>query len=299
MFDVLTDPLAYPFMQRAMIEVLIVGFVTGLVGAFVVLRGLSFIGDALVHAVFPGVVIATILGWNIMAGAFLFGAATALSIGVASRNERVGHDAAIGVVFAAFFALGIVLISARPAFGGDLASILFGNILGISDEDIIITGTLALGVALVVLALGKEFVLLAFDRTLAHALGYPVFALELLLLLLVTVTVVVSLQTIGNLLVLALLVTPAAAARLLTDRLLRMIAFSILIAMASGVIGLYVSYHADISAGGSIALTSTACFLLALAFSPQHGYASRWVQSRRGEHHAHHFHEQHEEPEIR
>lgn len=296
--EFLTEPLSYPFMQRAMLEVLIIGALTGLVGCFVVLRGLSFIGDALIHSVFPGVVLAFILGYNIMVGAFIFGAATALGIGIASRNRRVGHDAAIGVVFAAFFALGIVLVSREENFRQDLTSLLFGNILGISTGDIWVTLILAGVVALLIAAFFKEFLLVSFDQTLAHSAGYPVFLLDLLLLLLVTMTVVVSLQTIGNLLVLALLVTPAAAARVLTDRLYRMIALSMTIAMLSGVIGLYVSYHADVSASGSIALSSTAIFLLALIFAPQHGYISQFINTRRGIHHEHHFHEEHEEVEI-
>lgn len=296
--EFLTEPLSYPFMQRALLEVLIIGALTGLVGCFVVLRGLSFIGDALIHSVFPGVVLAFILGFNIMVGAFIFGAATALGIGIASRNRRVGHDAAIGVVFAAFFALGIVLVSREENFRQDLTSLLFGNILGISTGDIWITLILAGVVALLIAAFFKEFLLVSFDQTLAHSAGYPVFLLDLLLLLLVTMTVVVSLQTIGNLLVLALLVTPAAAARVLTDRLYRMIALSMTIAMLSGVIGLYVSYHLDVSASGSIALSSTAFFLLALIFAPQHGYISQFINTRRGIHHEHHFHEEHEEVEI-
>jgi manganese/iron transport system permease protein len=285
-------------MQRAFIEITIIGLATGLVGCLVVLRSLAFIGDALIHAVFPGVVIATILGYNIMLGAFIFGGATALGIGLASRNRRVSHDAAIGVIFAAFFAIGIVLVSARRVFSGEVSALLFGNVLAISERDIIITAILAAIVIGLCLTFLRVFVLIAFDRTLASSAGYPIFRLELLLLLLVTVTVVFSLQAIGNLLVLSLLVTPAAAARVLTDRLHRMLALSMLISAGSGIIGLYISFHLDLSASGSIALSTTTFFLLALAFAPQHGYLSQKLQSRRGEHHAHHFHEAHEESEV-
>ncbi|HLT21782.1 MAG TPA: metal ABC transporter permease [Thermomicrobiales bacterium] len=298
MLEFLTEPWSYPFMQRAFIEVVIIGIATGLVGCLVVLRGLAFIGDALIHAVFPGVVLAMILGYDIMLGAFIFGGATALGIGLASRNQRVSHDAAIGVVFTAFFALGIVMVSARRGFAGEVTALLFGNILAISERDILITAALAAGVILTTLAFMRVFVLIAFDRTLAASAGYPVFRLELLLLLLVTVTVVFSLQAIGNLLVLSLLVTPAAAARVLTDRLTRMLVFSVLIAVGSGITGLYVSFHYDLSASGSIALTTTSVFLLALVFAPRHGYVSRYLQFRRGEHHAHHFHEVHEESQV-
>ena len=298
MIDVLTDPWTYPFMQRAFLEIAIIGIATGLIGSFVVLRGLAFIGDALIHADFPGVVLATILGYNIMLGAFIFGGATALGIGLASRNRRVSHDAAIGVIFAAFFAIGIVLVSARRDFSGEVTSLLFGNILAISERDIAVTAALALVVIAIGFTLKRVFVLIAFDRTLAASAGYPVFRLEMLLLLLITLTVVFSLQAIGNLLVLALLVTPAAAARVLTDRLDRMIALSMTISAGSGIAGLYISFHLDLSASGSIALTTTAVFLLALIFAPQHGYLSRFLQSRRGEHHEHHFHEPHEHTDI-
>jgi manganese/iron transport system permease protein len=298
MLELLTDPWAFAFMQRAFIEITIIGIATGLVGSLVVLRGLAFIGDALIHAVFPGVVLATIIGYDIMLGAFVFGGATALGIGLASRNRRVSHDAAIGVIFAAFFAVGIVLVSARPSYSGEVSSLLFGNVLGISERDILITALLALTVSAVTLLFLRVFVLIAFDRTLASSAGYPVFRLELLLLLLVTLTVVFSLQAIGNLLVLALLITPAAAARVLTDRLNRMLALSVLISTGSGVTGLYISFHLDWSASGSIALTTTSVFLLALIFAPQHGYLSRAFQARRGIHHVHHFHEPHEESEV-
>lgn len=298
MIDFLADPWTFEFMQRAFIEIAIIGLATGLIGCFVVLRGLAFIGDALIHAVFPGVVLATILGYDIMIGAFIFGGATAIAIGIASRNRRVTHDAAIGVVFAAFFALGIVMVSARPTFSGEVSSLLFGNILAISERNIIITAILALVVIATALLLKRIFILIAFDRTLAASSGYPVFRLELLLLMLVTLTVVFSLQAIGNLLVLSLLITPAAAARVLTDRLNRMLVLSMMISSGSGIVGLYISFHWDISASGSIALTSTAVFLIALVIAPQHGYLSRILQHRRGEHHAHHFHEAHEETGI-
>jgi manganese/iron transport system permease protein len=296
--DFLVEPWTFAFMQRAFIEITIIGLATGLIGSYVVLRGLAFIGDALIHAVFPGVVLATILGYDIMLGAFIFGGATALGIGLASRNRRVSHDAAIGVVFAAFFALGIVLVSARRGFTGEVSALLFGNILAISERNIVITAILATLVLGVGLSFKRVFILIAFDRTLAASSGYPVFRLEMLLLLLITLTVVFSLQAIGNLLVLSLLVTPAAAARVLTDHLNRMIFLSMVISVGSGLAGLYISFHFDLSASGSIALTSTAIFLAALVLAPQHGYLSRILQARRGEHHEHHFHEPHEHSEV-
>lgn len=290
-----TEPLAYPFMQRALIEITIVGILCGLVGCFVVLRGLAFIGDALAHAVFPGVVISYIAGQSIMIGAFVFGGLTALGVGVLSRSRRVSEDTAIGVLFAAFFALGIVIISRQAGFKRDLGSLLFGSVLGVSREDVILSLLIGIVVLVVLFALMKEFTLVAFDATLARSLGYPVFALDLILLLLVASTIVVSLQTVGNILILALIVTPPATARLLTDRLGRMMILSVVMAVVSGVLGLYISYHASTAAGGTIVLTVTAIFLVALVFAPNHGLLSARLQARRGRHHVHHYHPMSEE----
>lgn len=286
----LTEPLQYPFMQRALMEVVIIGVLCGLVGCFVVLRGLAFIGDALAHAVFPGVVLSYIAGRSILIGAFVFGSLTALGIGLLSRSRRVSEDSAIGVIFASFFALGVVILSRQGGFRQDLGSLLFGNILGVSNSDVVATLVVAVIVAGILLALLKEFTLVAFDTTMARSAGYPVFALDLLLLLLVSATIVVSLQTVGNILILALVVTPPAAARLLTDRLGRMMLASVLIAAGSGVIGLYVSYHAATAAGATIVLTSTAIFLLSVVLAPNHGLISNYRARRHGHHHAHHYH---------
>lgn len=285
-----TEPLQYPFMQRALLEMAIIGVLCGLIGCFVVLRGLAFIGDALAHAVFPGVVLSYIAGKSILFGAFFFGILTALAVGVLSRSRRVSEDSAIGVIFAAFFALGVVILSRQTGFRRDLGSLLFGNILGVSATDVWVTFAVAVVVVGVLLALLKEFTLAAFDPTMARSAGYPVFALDLLLLLLVAATVVVSLQTVGNILILALVVTPAASARLLTDHLGRMMAASTAIAVASGVGGLYVSFHAATAASATVVLTATAVFLVCLVFAPNHGLVSSYLARRHGHHHAHHYH---------
>jgi manganese/iron transport system permease protein len=288
----LSEPLQYEFMQRAMLEVVIIGALCGLVGCFVVLRGLAFIGDALAHAVFPGVVLSYIAGQSILIGAMAFGTLTAAGVGFLSRSRRVSEDSAIGVLFVAFFALGVVILSRQGGFNRDLGSLLFGNILGVSRGDVMVTAAIAVVVAAILLALLKEFTLLAFDPTMAKSAGYPVFALDVLLLLLVSATIVVSLQTVGNVLILALIVTPPATARLLTDRLGRMMVASVAIAVASGVIGLYLSYHAGTAAGATIVLTATAAFVAALILAPNHGMVSGYWQRRHGHHHAHHFHEE-------
>ncbi|MCA9830133.1 MAG: iron chelate uptake ABC transporter family permease subunit [Dehalococcoidia bacterium] len=297
MISWLIEPWTFSFMQRALAEVAIVGLVCGVVGCFVVLRGLAFIGDALAHAVFPGVVLSYMVDKTVILGALVFGVITALGIGLLGRNRRVSEDSAIGILFAAFFALGVVLISREVGFRRDVASLLFGNILGISSTDILTTLVLAAVVLSVTLLLLKELTLVAFDSTMARAAGYPVFTLDMVLLLLVTTTIVISLQAVGNVLVLALVVTPPATARLLTDRLGRMLVVSPIVGFLSGVVGLLGSYHADTAAGASIVLASTAFFLAALAGAPRHGLIAGWIQRRRGEHHVHHYHPMDEEAE--
>ena len=286
----ITEPLGYDFFLRALAEIAVVGVLCGLVGCFVVLRGLAFIGDALAHAVFPGVVLSYLAGQSILIGAFIFGGITALAVGVVSRSRRVSEDSAIGVIFAAFFALGVAIISRNAGVKRDLGSLLFGSILGISTSDLVATAVIGVAVLVVLFALLKELTLVAFDATLAQSLGYSTFRLDLVLLLLVSATIVASLQTVGNILILALVVTPPATARLLTDHLGRMLTFSALIGVGSGVAGLYVSYHADTAAGATIVLCSTLCFFLALVFAPAHGLLATRIQATRGEHHEHHFH---------
>ena len=286
----LTEPLQYPFMQRALIEITIIGVLCGLVGCFVVLRGLAFIGDALAHAVFPGVVLSYVAGQSILIGAFIFGSLTAFGIAILSRSRRVSEDSAIGVVFAAFFALGVVILSRQGGFRRDLGSLLFGNVLGVSWNDVWVTLLVAIVVAVILFALLKELTLVAFDPTLARSAGYPVFALDLLLLMLVAATIVVSLQTVGNILILALVVTPPASARLLTDRLGRMMVASVAIAVGSGVVGLFISFHAATAAGATIVLTVTAVFAVCIVLAPNHGLLSGYLGKRRGRHHVHHFH---------
>jgi len=298
MFDFFFEPFDYEFMRRALAEVIIVGVICGLVGCFVVLRGMAFIGDALAHAVFPGVVLSYMAGRSILIGAFVFGIFTAVGVGFVSRTRRVSEDSAIGVIFAAFFALGVVLISRQSGFQRDLDSLLFGNVLAVSRSDVLVTLAIGAGILLILFALLKELTLVAFDPTMARTAGYPVFALDLLLLLLVAATIVASLQAVGNILILALLVTPPAAARLLTDHLGRMMALSIAIGILSGVVGLLVSYHGDTAAGGTIVLTSTAFFVAALVFAPNHGLLASRLQERRGRHHEHHFHPIEEDAEA-
>jgi manganese/iron transport system permease protein len=274
-FHWITDPLQYEFMQRAMVEVVLMGIICGVIGTYVVLRGMAFIGDALSHAIFPGVVIAFLWGIGFFVGALIFGIITALLIGVVSRNRRVSEDTAIGVLFAGMFALGIVLISGVRGYTADLASFLFGNVLGVSNEDIIASLVIGLIVLVALFLFHKELVLVSFDEDMAEAVGLPVWLINLGLLMLIALTIVVSLQAVGNILVVAMLVTPAAAARLWTDRLRTMMFLSALFGALGGITGLLISFYTDRAAGGTIVLVVTVWFGISLLVAPRHGALSK------------------------
>ena len=261
----LTDPLQFEFMQRALLAIVLTGIASGVLGSYVVLRGLAFIGDALTHAVFPGIVIAVAIGRSILLGALVVGLATALGIATISRGGRVREDTAIGIVFAGMFALGVVLVSTLATYQSDVADLLFGQILGVSPTDLYLAGGAAAIAVGATIALNKEFALIGFDRDMAVAMRYPVFALDLALLGLLTLAIVVSLQAIGNILVLAMLVTPAATARLVTDRLFSMQIVAAAIGVACGVVGLYISFWWNVASGGAVVLTTTAVFFAVLA----------------------------------
>jgi manganese/iron transport system permease protein len=267
----LTEPLAYDFVLRALAEVLIMGATCGAIGAYVIVRRLAFIGDAISHAVFPGIVLAYLAGASILVGAMAAGVVTAVTIAFVARGGRIREDAAIGIFFAAAFALGVVLISTRQTFQGDLTAFLIGNLQGVSPQDIAVSGLVGLAVLILLAALHKELLLVSFDRTLATAFGYPVFFLDTLLLVLLTVTIVVSIQAVGIILVLAMLVTPAATARLLVDRFVPMIVVGSLIGAAVGIVGYYISFHVGTASGGTIVLVATALFVIAFVASPSHG----------------------------
>jgi manganese/iron transport system permease protein len=264
MFEFLTAPFGFGFMERALLGGVLVGAICAVVGTYVVLRGLAFIGDALAHAAFPGVVIAYMLKTNIHLGAAVFAVATALGIGLVSRGARTSHDTTIGILFAGAFALGVVLMSTIQGYTVDLFSFLFGNILGISGGDLVVVGILAVIVVLAVTVCYKQLLLLAFDPVVAEAMGYPVHALNALLLTLVALTIVISIQAVGIVLVVALLVTPSATAYLLTDRFFRMMVFGVLLSNVAVVAGLYLSFYLNVASGATIVLVSTCLFFLTL-----------------------------------
>ena len=262
--DFLLAPLEYEFFVRALVASALVGVACAVVGAFVVLKGMSFVGDAVSHSAFPGVVLAYLLGLPIILGGAVAAIGTALGIGALTRRSGLRADAVIGVLFAGMFALGVALFSSIPNYVGDLFHFLFGDVLGISFADLISLAVLASLLLLIVWALWKELLFATFDPLGAGAAGLPVRRLDDLLLILIAVTIVVSLQAVGIVLVVAMITTPAATAQLLVKRFGQMIALAALIGVTSSLVGLYVSYALDIASGASIVLTETFAFLVAL-----------------------------------
>jgi ABC-type Mn2+/Zn2+ transport system permease subunit len=265
----LLEPFSYAFMLRGLGAALIVGVVCPVLGTYVVLRGMAFFGDALAHIILPGVVIAFLLGWPLAVGALIVGILAALTIGAISKRTQIQEDAAIGVVFAGAFALGVALISLQRSYAVDLAHILFGNLLGVSVTDLWFMGALGLLVLSGIFAFYKEFLVLSFDPVLAQTLRLPVNFLQNLLLILLALVIVISIQAVGVALVLAMLVTPASAAYLITRRLPPMMILSAVLGTSGGLLGLYVSYYLDIASGPAIVLVETSFFVLALIASPR------------------------------
>ncbi|MBA3307168.1 MAG: metal ABC transporter permease, partial [Chloroflexi bacterium] len=267
--DALLEPLGFAFFVRAMIASVLVGVVCAVVGSYVVLKGLAFIGDAISHAAFPGIVAAFILGGSFYIGAGVAAVGTSLAITWVSRRGGLRLDTTIGVLFAGTFALGIFLYSTIEGYVGDLFHLLFGYILGISPEDLLALSLLG-GIVLVVVALlWKELLYATFDPLAAAASGIPVARLEYVFIALVAVTIVVSLQAVGIVLVVAMLVTPAATAQLVTSRFSRMMLVAVLVGSGSAVAGLYLSFWFDVASGATIVLVQTALFAAALLLGPK------------------------------
>lgn len=258
----LLEPLTYQFMQRGLLASVIVGVLCAVMGTYVVLRGMAFLGDAMAHAILPGVAVAYLFGGNLLVGAGVAAVLVALSIGFFSRQGQIKEDTAIGILFAAALSLGVALISTMQTYAVDLSHILFGNVLGVSPADLWMIAILSLLILLIVGLFYKPFLVISFDPVLAATLRLPAELLRNLMLVLLALTVVVSLQTVGVSLAAAMLVTPAATAYLLTRRLLPMMLVSAFIGAVSSVIGLYLSYYFNIVSGSAIVLTATVIFLL-------------------------------------
>ncbi len=258
----LLEPLAYQFMQRGLLASVIVGVLCAVMGTYVVLRGMAFLGDAMAHAILPGVAVAYLFGGNLLLGAGAAAILVALSIGFFSRQGDVKEDTAIGILFAAALSLGVAMISTMQTYAVDLSHILFGNVLGVSSSDLWMIAIISLIILLMVGLFYKPFLVISFDPVLAATLRLPAELLRNLMLVLLALTVVVSLQTVGVSLAAAMLVTPAATAYLLTRRLGPMMLVSAAIGAFSSVIGLYLSYYFNIVSGSAIVLTATVLFLL-------------------------------------
>lgn len=275
LIDWIIEPLQYSFVLRALLASMIVGMVCSVVGTYVILRGMAFFGDALAHTILPGVVISFIVGWPLAVGALIMGVLTAIGIGALSSHGLLKEDTAIGVIFAGAFALGVAILSATGNYTADLTHFLFGNLLGVSNQDLVVILVLGTIVLAAIALLYKEFLVISFDPVLATTQRLPVTFLRYALLLLIAVTIVVSLQVVGISLMMAMLVTPAAAASLLTKRLLPMMIVSAVIGTISSVVGLYISFYLDITSGPAIVLLATAIFVLAFLFAPERGVAWR------------------------
>jgi len=279
MIDAIVGPLGYDFFVRALVASVLTGLVCAVVGSYVVLKGLAFIGDAISHAAFPGIVAALLLKGSFYLGAGFAAVATALAIGWVSRHSRLRVDTAIGVVFAGTFALGVFLFSTIRHFVVNPLDLLFGQVLAIGPDDLV--GLVVLG-ALILVVVGiywKELLYATFDPLGAAASGLPVGRLEYLILALVALTIVVSVQAVGIILVVAMLVTPAATAQLLSVRFTRLMAVAVLVGIASAVAGLYASYWFDVASGATIVLIQTGLFLVALALRSRPLGGSREAQT--------------------
>lgn len=282
MSEVLSElftPLTYAFIQRGLLAALMVGVLCSVIGCYIVLRSMAFLGDAMAHAVLPGVAVAYLLGRNLTLGALAAALVVALGVGLFSRRGAIKEDTAIGVLFAAALSLGVAMISSIRTYAVDLSHILFGNVLGVSSSDLWLTAVMGALVLIAILVFYRQFLVISFDPVLAATLRIKVGFFNNLLLILLALTIVISMQTVGVGLVAAMLVTPAATAYLLVRRLPSMMALSGLIGGVSSLVGLFASYHLNVASGAAIVLTATGFFLIAFLFAPQRGFI--WGVSRR------------------
>ncbi|MCJ7715689.1 MAG: metal ABC transporter permease [Anaerolineales bacterium] len=269
--DLLFTPLQYSFMVRGLTAAVLTGIICAVVGVYVVVRGMAFFGDALAHSILPGVAVGYLMTEGAREPLFWWGTGTAvlvsLAIGAVSKGAKIKEDTAIGIIFSGMFALGIAIISTVKSYTVDLTHFLFGDVLGVSGNQLIIIAAFSFVIILLVIAFYKEFLVLTFDPTLAATLRIPTRVFEYLQLILIALTIAVSFQAVGVALMVAMLVTPAAAAYLLTKRLPIMMILAAVIASASGVIGLYISYYVNVASGPAIVLVATLLFVIAWGYS--------------------------------
>lgn len=272
--------LHYGFLQKALLTSVMVGIICGVIGCFIILRGMSLMGDAISHAVLPGVAISYMLGINFFFGAVFSGILTAGAIGFVSQNSRIKHDTAIGIMFTSAFAAGIIVITMLKS-STDLYHILFGNVLAVRASDMWITLGIGLVVLLSVYLFYKELLVTSFDETMGAAYGLPVRLIHYFLMMLLTMVTVASLQTVGIVLVVAMLITPAATAYLLTERLWIMIFIAAGLGAIAAIAGLYFSFTYNLASGATIVMAATALFVFAFLFSPKHGLLWKMIKTKR------------------
>jgi len=278
--EFINDLMQYGFLQKALFTSIMVGVISGVIGSFIILRGMALMGDAISHAVLPGVAISFMLGINYFYGAVLMGVLAALMIGGVTQNSRIKNDSSIGIIFTAFFALGIILIT-KAQTATDLTQILFGNVLSVRSSDMWMTLIIGAVVLVVVVMFYKELLVSSFDETMAKAYGLPTRAIHYLIMVLLTLVTVASLQTVGVVLVVAMLITPASTAYLLTNKLWIMIVLAATIGAFSSVAGLYFSFIYNLSSGAVIVLVATFIFALAFFFAPKQGLLWKTIRSKK------------------
>lgn len=279
-WDLLVAPMQYTFMQRALVAAVLVGGICAVLSCFLLVKRWALLGDAISHAVLPGVAVAYLLGLPFFLGAVTTGVLTALGISAVERHTRIKEDSAMGIVFTGAFALGFVLVSRIRAKAVDLFHILFGNVLGVSDADLVLTAATGAVVLAVVGLLYKELVLWTFDPVAAAAMGLPTGVLHYTLMFLLSLTIVASLQTVGIVLVVAMLITPGAVAFLLTDRMAPMLGVAVAVGVVSAVVGLFLSYHLNVASGATMVLVASVLFGVALLASPREGVVWEWARRR-------------------
>jgi len=278
--EFINDIFDYKFLQLSLVTAIWVGIISGLIGSFIIMRGMALMGDAISHAILPGIAISYMLGINYFYGAVLFGVLATVGIGAISQHSRIKHDSSIGIVFTAFFALGVILVSKAPT-ATDLTQILFGNVLSVRPSDMWLTIGIGILIVLVIVLFYKELLISTFDETMAQVYGLKTKLIHYVIMILLTMATVASLQTVGVVLVVAMLITPAATAYLLTNRFSVMLVLSALFGTMSSVIGLYFSFKHNLSSGAVIVLVATILFMLAFLFSPKQGVIWRIGRQRK------------------
>lgn len=276
--EFINDLIQYSFLQKALVTAIVVGIICGVIGSFIILRGMALMGDAISHAVLPGVALSYMFGINYFYGAILFGVLTAVGIGFISEHSKIKSDSSIGIVFTAFFAVGIIFMS-KAQTATDLTQILFGNVLSVRTSDMILTIIVGVIIVAIVFLFYKQLLLSTFDETMAIVSGLPTKFIHYVIMILLTLATIASLQTVGVVLVVAMLITPAATAYLLTSRFSFMIMLASFFGALSAVIGLYISFKHNLSSGAVIVLVATVIFCLAFLFSPKQGLLWRKVRT--------------------